>query len=293
MVQFTAIRRERSFIDAHDVTIHFSEWRVGKPRGVVQLSHGLGEHGARYEHLAQQLVGEGYSVYADDHRGHGRTGFEQHGGELSKLGQLGPGGIGATIEGVRQLTRIIREENPDVPLAIIGHSWGSLLAQIVVNDHPDEYDAVVLSGTAYRTLKHMKSDRLNARHAHLGDTGYEWLSRDPAVAQAFAEDPLCFTASAQKQFGTREALKLLGRPRRDLAHDVPVLIQVGGDDPFGGEVSAEHLATAYIKRSGLTDVELIVYTDARHEIFNETNRDEVIADTIEWLGQRMPEHAGE
>lgn len=293
MVRFTAVRNERTYVDAHGVTIHFSEWKVGAPRGVIQISHGLGDHALRYEKLAQELVAAGYTVYADDHRGHGRTGVEQWGGDLGKLGKLGPGGLRATVAGVRHLTRLIREENADVPLAIIGHSWGSLLAQIVVNNNPEEYDAVVLTGTAYRTFRHMNGGNLNAKHKHLGTTGYEWLSRDPAVADAFAADPLAFTASAIRQFGLWDALRLLGRPRRDLADDVPLLIQVGGDDPFGGEKSAERLAQSYISRSGLTDVELIVYTDARHELFNETNRDEVIADTIEWLGQRLPEHAGE
>ncbi|WP_403021725.1 alpha/beta fold hydrolase [Salinibacterium sp. GXW1014] len=293
MVKFTAIRNERTFVDAHGVTIHFYEWKVGKPRGIIQISHGLGEHAVRYEDVAQAFVGAGYTVYADDHRGHGQTGLLQWNGDLSKMGKLGPGGLRATIEGVRSLTRLIREENADVPLAIVGHSWGSLLAQIVVNDHPDEYDAVILTGTAYRTFAHMNSGDLNKRHRHLGATGNEWLSRDPAIAQAFADDPLCFTASAIKQFGLWDALKLLGRPRRNLAHDVPLLIQVGGDDPFGGERSAELLAESYIGRSGLTDVELIVYTDARHEVFNETNRDEVFADTLEWLADRLPEHAGE
>src|SRR5690606_30476223 len=208
------------------------EWKAGRPKGIVQISHGLGEHAVRYEHIAQELVNAGYTVYADDHRGHGKTGFDQWDGDLDKLGTLGPGGLRATIEGVRSLTRLIREENSDVPLAIVGHSWGSLLAQIVVNDHPEEYDAVVLTGTAYRTFAHMNSGDLNKRHRHLGTTGNEWLSRDPAVAQLFAEDPLCFRASAIKQFGLWDALRLLGRPRRDLSHDVPLLIQVGGDDPF-------------------------------------------------------------
>jgi alpha-beta hydrolase superfamily lysophospholipase len=66
-----------------------------------------------------------------------------------------------------------------------------------------------------------------------------------------------------------------------------VLIQIGSDDPFGGTRSAELLAESYLKRSGLSDVELIIYTDARHEIFNETNAEEVIDDTIEWLDERV------
>lgn len=288
MIRFTAERKDRSFVDPEGVEIHFYQWKVGTPRAIVQIAHGLGDHALRYEQVAQDFVAAGYTVYADDHRGHGRTGATQWAGAPEKMGRLGPGGLRATVADVRQMTAIIRAENPGVPVVMVGHSWGSLLAQIILNEHPEDFDAVVLSGSALRTFRHMNGGKLNAKHAHLGTTGNEWLSRDPAVAAAFSDDPLAFAASAIKQFGLRDSLRLMGKPARDLAHDVPLLIQVGSDDSFGGERSAELLAEAYILRSGLTDVELIVYLEARHEIFNETNRDEVIADTLGWLDTRVP-----
>ncbi len=283
MIQFTAARQDHTFTDAHGVTVHYYVWKTGKPRGIVQIAHGLGEYAARYERLAQALVGDGYTVYADDHRGHGKTGLGQHGGDHSRLGRLGPGGMKATVEAVRDLSAIIRGENPDVPLVLFGHSWGSIIVQKIINDHSHEYDAVVLSGTAYRTFVHMKGGDLNAKHSHLGDTGYEWLSRDEKVSAAFLADELAFTADAIKLFGLRDALGLLGKPAKQLKHDIPLLIQVGSDDPFGGTTSAELLAQAYVTRSRLTDVELIIYTDARHEIYNETNYPEVTADLLKWL----------
>lgn len=283
MIQFTAARQDHTFTDAHGVTVHYYVWKTGKPRGIVQIAHGLGEYAARYERLAQALVGDGYTVYADDHRGHGKTGLGQHGGDHSRLGRLGPGGMKATVEAVRDLSAIIRGENPDVPLVLFGHSWGSIIVQKIINDHSHEYDAVVLSGTAYRTFVHMKGGDLNAKHSHLGDTGYEWLSRDEKVSAAFFADELAFTADAIKLFGLRDALGLLGKPAKQLEHDIPLLIQVGSDDPFGGTTSAELLAQAYVIRSRLTDVELIIYTDARHEIYNETNYPEVTADLLKWL----------
>lgn len=291
MIQFTAARQDHTFVDALGVTVHYHQWKTGKPRAIVQIAHGLGEYAARYERLAQALVNAGYTVYADDHRGHGQTGVEQHGGDLSLLGRLGPGGMGATVDAVRQFSGIIRAENPGVPLVLFGHSWGSIIAQKLLNRVPAEYDAVVLSGTAYRTLRHMNGGDLNARHKHLGSTGYEWLSRDPGVSQSFLDDELTFTANAIALFGLRDALGMLGKPARHLAHDLPLLIQVGSDDPFGGERSAQLLAEAYIKRSRLSDVELIVYTDARHEIYNETNLVDVTADLITWLRDRV--HTGQ
>ncbi len=287
MIRFTAERQDRTFTDAHGIAIHYSVWRAGKPKAIVQLAHGLGDHCLRYETVAQELVNAGYTVYADDHRGHGRTGMQQWGGNMSMLGRLGPGGMPATVAAVEQFTDLIRSENPGVPLVLLGHSWGSILTQKIINERPENYDAVVLTGTAYRTLRHMNGGELNARHKELGPTGYEWLSRDPKVSQAFADDPAAFSAQALKLFGLVDSIRLLGRPARNLSKDLPLLIQVGSDDTFGGTRSAELLAESYLKRSALSDVELIVYTDARHEVFNETNAAEVIADTIEWLDDRL------
>ncbi|MBU1587751.1 MAG: alpha/beta hydrolase [Actinobacteria bacterium] len=279
----TVTRTSHTFVDPQGVTIHYYAWKAAKPKAVLQLTHGLGDHALRYEQVAQDLVAAGYSVYADDHRGHGATGVEQHGGDASKLGKLGPGGLRATIEDVRQFTRIIRDENPGLKLALLGHSWGSLMVQDILNNHADEYDVAVLTGTAYRTLTDMNGGNLNAKHKHLGTTGNEWLSRDPAVADAFRDDPLTFYAAAIQLFGLADGLRLLGKPTKTIAKDIPLLIMIGSEDTLGGEKSIAKLAAAYVNRSKLSDVTAIVYPEARHEIFNETNRDEVIGDLVSWL----------
>jgi alpha-beta hydrolase superfamily lysophospholipase len=279
---------QREFSADDGLRIFFDVYAADRPRAVVQLAHGVGEHAGRYRPLAEHLVGEGYRVYADDHRGHGRTGMEQWHGDGSKLGRLGPGGLRAALRDLRAFTRLIRDENPGLPLVFVGHSWGSLMGQMTLNHHAADYDAAVLSGTAYRMIGSMNSGDLNKRHAHLGTTGAEWLSRDPAVAQAFIDDPLCTLVPLQKLFGMADAARLLGRPARHLSRDLPLLIQVGDDDPLGGEASARKLEQSYRTRSGLTDVTTIVYPGARHEIFNETNRLEVFADLTAWLDPRLP-----
>lgn len=286
MVEFTPVRHDDTFTDAQGVAVHYYRWSAAKPTGIIQLVHGLGEYAARHEPLIARLVTAGYTVYADDHRGHGSTGLGQW-GDPARLGRLGPGGMRAVVQDARELTAIIRRENAGVPLVLLGHSWGSFLAQMMINLAPGDYDALILTGTAYRTLRRMNGGNLNARHRHLGTTGYEWLSRDPAIAQAALADPLVFTANALKIFGLAESLRLLGRPARRLPPELPILIQIGADDSLGGPRSAELLARSYRRRSGLRDVVLMVYPDARHEIFNETNRDEVIADTIGWLNSRL------
>ena len=276
-----------TFTDEQGVVITYYVWPVERPRAVIQLAHGVGEYAQRYAGLAAALNAAGYTVYADDHRGHGQTGLDQWQGDRSKLGHLGPGGLRATVESVRQLTRIARDEHPDAPLVLLGHSWGSLMAQMIVNRHADEYDALVLTGTAYRMFGSMASGDLNKRHKHLGTTGFEWLSRDIAVHAAAAADPLMVDAKVMTLFGVADSLRLLGRPAKALPRDLPLLIQIGSDDPLGGEKSVRKLAAAYERRSGLTDVTVHVYPEARHEVFNELNKDEVIADLTGWLDARF------
>jgi alpha-beta hydrolase superfamily lysophospholipase len=133
----------------------------------------------------------------------------------------------------------------------------------------------------------MNAGQLNAKHKHLGTTGFEWLSRDPAVSQAFLDDPLTFYADVLKLFGVADGLRLFGVPTRHIERDLPLLIAIGSEDSLGGERSVRQLAEKYISRSRLTDVEVIVYEGARHEIFNETNSDEVTADLIGWLDDRV------
>ena len=277
------------FIDAHGITNFYDVYQAESPRGVVQLAHGVGEHAGRYVALIEALVGAGYSVYADDHRGHGRTGMRQHGGDASKLGRLGPGGMRATVAALWQFTQLIRDENPDLPLVLFGHSWGSFLAQMLLNEHPEAYDAVVLSGTALRMPGSLNAGSLNAPWKGADATGLEWLSRDAAVGQAFHDDPLTTETPLLKLFGPLEAAKLFGRPRRNLGHDVPVLIMVGREDPVGGALSAHKLAKAYRERSGLGDVTTLVYPGARHEIFNELSQAETRADLLAWLQARFAE----
>jgi alpha-beta hydrolase superfamily lysophospholipase len=272
-----------SFTDGRGVAVTYYQYPVPSARAVVQIAHGIGEHAGRYAHVAQALNDAGYAVYANDHRGHGATGRAQWGDDPKKLGKLGPGGLRATVADLRQLSGIIRAENRGVPLVLLGHSWGSLMAQQIVNAHAGDYDGVVLTGTAYRMLGSMRSGNFNARFKGPGATGFEWLSRDVDMLATHLGDPLTFEADVIGKFGLIDAMRLLGRPARHLERDVPLLIMVGSDDPLGGERSVVKLANAYRARSGLTDVTAHIYRDARHEIFNETNRAEVLGDLVTWL----------
>lgn len=275
----------RTFVDADGVTIHYTTWSAGAPRAIVQISHGQGDHSQRYAELAVELASKGFVVYADDHRGHGETWREQWGGDESKLGFLGPRGVDGAIDSINQLTHIARSEHPTLPLIFLGHSMGSLFGQIALDRGVLDADLVIWSGTALRTPFTMNAGNLNAQFAHLGETGNEWLNRDVTAHHAFRDDPLTFKADTIKQFGLGDALKLLGLPKP--AHeDVPLLIIQGAADALGNEKSVAALAARYVK-AGYTDVELIVYAGARHEILFETNRSEVWNDVLSWIDDRL------
>ena len=172
------------FVDAHGVEIVYDHHRpTGPARGVVQVLHGVGEHAGRYAALIAALTDAGFIVYADDHRGHGRTGMRQW-GDARRLGRLGPGGHRAAVAAVWQLSGKVREENPGLPLILFGHSWGSFLAQILLNDHPEAFDAVVLSGSALRMPGSVNAGDLNAPWRGTDATGTEWLAADLATRDA-------------------------------------------------------------------------------------------------------------
>lgn len=273
-----------TFTDNYGVTIHTQSWVPDDPHAVVQIAHGIGEHAGRYAAFAQMLAAAGFAVYADDHRGHGETGRQMHRGDLAKLGRLGPGGLRATEDAIVEFSELIRSRHRGLPLTFFGHSWGSLMGQRILNRGVDLYDSVILSGSAYRMPGYMESGNLNKRFAHLGTTGFEWLSRDPEVAADFMRDELCFVGDVLRQFGVIDGLRLFGVPNTRVPN-IPMLLMSGTHDALSLKDSVERLAAAYLNR-GVTDVTLTMYLDGRHEMLNETNREEVFSDVLTWLEKR-------
>ena len=285
----TELPIKRAFTDALNVEIKFYEWPVADTKAVVQIAHGLGEHARRYDQMAAVLNRAGFSVYADDHRGHGQTGLGQiERKQIKKLGNLGQGGMDATFKQVLDFSKLIKSENPGKPLVFLGHSWGSFIAQKVINNSSDLYDAVVLSGSALKMPGYLATGDFNKVWKKLpGSTGYEWLSRDVEVQKKFVADPLTFLAAAMQVFGVANSLKLFGTPSKNVRGDLPILVQVGEADPIGGEYSNKALVEAYRKKAGIQDIELFVYHDARHEIYNELNKDDILQDLIKWINIRI------
>jgi len=292
--------------------LHLYRWLPPEtPRATIHIAHGMGEHAARYDAIAQALVSAGYAVYADDHRGHGLT------ADPDLLGYLGPDGWNCVIRDAAEITAGIRANHPGLPHVLLGHSMGAMLAQQFLYRHGAQIDAAILSGSPgflgrfrgwlSHNLARLERWRLgpkaasplmqkllfggnNKRFDRPGATGYEWLTRDDAQVQAYANDPLCGfvlrTGSLCDLFaGARQARKLdnvLQIPRA-----LPVYVFSGSDDPVhDSERNLKRLLKAY--RGRLQRVDYRLYPGGRHEMLNETNRAEVLQELLAWLDSTLP-----
>ncbi len=277
MTTLAATPAEFTVTDADGIEITGTKWAVDAPRAVIHIAHGLGEHAARYGRLAGALTAARYAVYADDHRGHGRTGVAMGG-----LGPLGPRGMEGTLDAVHTVSRFARSEHPGAPLVLLGHSWGSLLAQKYALHWGDELRALVLTGTLLMVPPFRDMTTFNDDFAPSA-TDYDWLSRDPAEVAKYVADPWC---GFSPDFPADEMAYLAGPPTDAVPASLPILVMNGAVDPVGGQAGGQALVDAY-RGVGVTDVTFCCYPDARHEVFNETNRDEVTADLLGWLEARV------
>ena len=194
----------------------------------------------------------------------------------------------ATYKQVADFSKLIKSENPNRPLVLLGHSWVSFIAQKLINKYSDMYDAVVLSGSALTMPGYLATGDFNkVWKKEPGATGYEWLSRDVEIQNKFVADPLTFLAQAMQVFGVKNSLALFGTPSKEIRSDLPILVQVGEADPIGGGYSNKALVQAYRKNAGIDDIELFVYHECRQEIYNELNKEAIIGDLVEWVNKRI------
>lgn len=258
----------------------------GAPRAVVQVQHGLGEHAGRYRRFGEALTAAGYLVYAPDGRGSGRT-------AAGHYGDWGPDGWPGWVDDLDRLNARIRADHPGLRLALFGHSMGSFATQQYLLDHSADVDAVVLSGTteAGGLADLLGADEpadlstFNAAFEHR--TGFEWLSRDEAEVDKYVADEACGFEAAP--FAGIETLKRTADPAAldGVRKDLPILLVSGDADPLAGGGAAVELVGQRYRDHGLGDVVVKLYPGARHELLNETNRDEVTAEIVAFLDRTV------
>jgi len=280
-----------------------------KPKAVVQIAHGLAEHAARSARLADALTAAGYAVYANDHRGHGRT--------VKSADDLGffaeRDGWRKCVNDLWQLNRHVAASHPGLPIVLLGHSMGSTLAEQFMGDHGDVLAGVVLSGAngkptllakiggaitwaervrlgargKSRLVQSLTFDAFNKNFAP-ARTAFDWLSRDPAEVDKYVADPLCgFPATVQLWIDLLDGWAAVSCPahRNRVPKALPLYLIAGGRDPVSGNTRQLEPWIAEHRAAGSMNLTHKFYSEARHELFNETNRDEVTADLIGWLEQ--------
>jgi len=281
----------RSNADGTEIVTYTWAAVAGQPLGAVQIAHGLAEHGERYARFARALNAAGFVVHAVDHRGHGRSA----GG---RLGDFRAAGFNGLIADVAQFGAALRDRQGSLPLFLFGHSMGSFAAQAVTLDHASIWSGVVLSGSTAldafaQAMAQAPADgpggleAFNAGFEHR--TGYEWLSRDAAEVDAYVADPWCgWDVPADVIPALFAPAAQLADPARlaGIRRELPVLIASGDADPLAGGGALVQLLGQRYRTAGLVDVTVTLYPAARHEILNETNRDQVTADILGWLRAR-------
>jgi alpha-beta hydrolase superfamily lysophospholipase len=288
---------EFCFTSSDGLRIASARWEGRGPvRGVVQIAHGMGEHFGRYSGFIEALVSAGVTVYANDHRGHGRTAVS-----AADLGDFGQGGFDLLVEDLVHLSRIAKDENPEKPFFLFGHSMGSFAAQQYILDHSQDIEGLILSGSG--SLEGLAA---LARSASAGTsilnspfeparTPLDWLTRDNAIVDGFLSDPLCsaqlLPASFASFLATAPRLSdpaSLSKVRTDL----PMYLFSGSEDPVGQQLEGVATLVRRYRQAGLFDISHDFYHGGRHEMLNETNRGEVLANLLNWLCAQLARCGG-
>jgi alpha-beta hydrolase superfamily lysophospholipase len=242
----------------------------------------MGEHALRYREPLRSLVDSGIAIYANDHRGHGKT-------SPNALGDFGPGGFATLVDDMAVLSRRIRADNPGKKLVLMGHSMGSFAAQIYLTEHSDLIDGYVLSGSA--AIDKLQAPRPGGL-ASIGEgmgktrTPFDWLSRDEAEVDKYIADPLCgFTvneAGRASMFGAAASALDAGKLAR-VRKELPMYIFAGDKDPINADLTRLTPLVERYRDLGIRDITTDFYPGGRHEMLNETNRAQVVANLKAWI----------
>lgn len=290
--------------------IHCYHWPAeGEAKAIVHIAHGMGEHAARYNWTASKLAQAGYEVNANDHRAHGHT--------ADVLGDFGEDGWNRTITDLYEIIQDLKAKHPGKPVILFGHSMGAMLSQQYIAKYGNTLDAVILSGSPgagskfqmwlVHTIARFERWRVGGQaesallqgllfgssNKDFDDepdaTGYEWLSRDKAQVRLYVDDPMCGFVPCPRSICDLFAAERANWKKKminQIPLDLPMYLFSGSADPVhNGMKNINRLLDSY-RNHGLNPVTHF-YTEGRHEMLNETNRDAVIEDVLSWLGKTL------
>ena len=283
----------------------------GKPRAVVQIAHGIAEHIDRYRPFMEFLADNGFVVAGNDHLGHGKSIRvpEEQGFFAEKDGWW------RVVDDMDKLHDIMSKEYPELPYVLFGHSMGSFLTRTYLIKHPDKYDAVILSGTGHQSPALVLGGNAAASvmaklNGAMGDgtkldslafgtylskienprTKFDWLSRDAEQVDKYIADPLCgFIGKIGLYRDMMQGIKFITNKNNiaQMNKEKPVYFMSGDGDPVGDYGKGVERAYKAFCDAGLHDVFMRLYPGGRHEMLNETNKEQVYQDILSWLNEKI------
>lgn len=303
------IREEYKFLSTTGVCDVFARsWAPAdesKIKAIIQVAHGMAEHGERYQAFAYYMAYHGYAVFINDHIGHGRSV-----GSDDELGYFGEkDGFNGFVNDARVITVKAAEKYPGLPIIFFGHSMGSFVARSYVEKFGKDLSGAVFCGTSgfnpaasagialTNIISKFKGSRYRSQfidHIAFGTynnkiesprTKFDWLTRDNGEVDAYIEDPLCgflFTAAGYRDMFT--LLKNVSEKRwyKQVPKDLPMFIISGEADPVGAYGKGIRQVYNDLRSTGHENVKMKLYEGARHEILNETNAKDVMKDLLQW-----------
>ncbi len=279
-------------------------------KGIVQIAHGMAEHAKRYEEFASYLTKNGYAVYANDHRGHGKTA-----GSVENLGFFSKeNGWKKVVNDLKLLNQHIKKKHNTIPLFVLGHSMGSFLTRQYLMDPKIKLHGALLSGTANHpgvlgkvglfltkllllfnnpkspsSLMDSLSFKAYNKAFKPNRTSFDWLSKDEKKVDEYVSDSYCGTIfSVQFYNDLLKGLLYISDIKniKKTNQNIPILVFSGANDPVGENGKGVQKFYTKLKTAGIKDITLKLFEDGRHEMLNETNRKEVYAYILQWLNKR-------
>jgi len=267
------MQANESTFEGSEGTIFYRLWVPDSPRRIVVLVHGYAEHSGRYAHVASALAADGAAVYAEDHVGHGLSE-----GERALIGDFGH-----VVDDLTTLTRTARENHPGLPIIMVGHSMGGLLSSRFVQRDPGALAGLVLCGAV---VGDWNWAREVLEEAEMPPAPDEWsgMSRDPQTVHEYSTDPLVYRGPYKRPLLEAEVVALDRFMQQVDRVDIPVLFLHGDADPYVPYQTSLAAAKAF----PTYDLTVRVYPGARHEVLNEINKEEVIAEVADFCLRVAP-----
>lgn len=301
-----------SFVDRYGKEIKYYKWsEVKNPKGIVQIVHGMTEYALRYDYFAKKLCENGYIVYAHDQRGHGETSPKDE-----EKGYIADDeGFDILVENVKELTDVAKKENSNLPIILFGHSMGSFVSQRYIELYGNGIDGVILSGTNGKPdritklgiliskieimLKGRKAKSKLMDKLSFGDfnsnfkptrTDYDWLCSVNEEVDKYIESPVCgFICSTSFYYDLIRGLWKINKKENlnNIPKNLPIYIFAGDKDPVGKFGKGIVKLYDTYKSIGIYNLNYKLYSNGRHEMLNENNKDEVIKDLLDWINNKI------